>query len=76
MSKTTVRTHQECIKLHKRLNINVITFTERHSHAFPGHQPEIDNGRLKSVYNSWETTTRSSYVDPKIRQQPLQNPTS
>lgn len=54
----------------------LIHLKERHSHAFPGHQPEIDNGRLKSVYNSWETTTRSSYVDPKIRQQPLQNPTS
>ncbi|XP_069115861.1 cilia- and flagella-associated protein 68-like [Argopecten irradians] len=47
----------------------------RHSHAFPGHQPEIDSKSSKAVYNSWETTTRSSYVDPRIRVQPLQPPT-
>ena len=45
--------------------------SERHSHAFPGHQPELDLPKLKEVYNSWETTTRSSYVNPKIREQPL-----
>jgi len=30
---------------------------------------------LKGQYNSWETTTRSSYVDPRVRKQPVQPPT-
>ncbi|KAK3597988.1 hypothetical protein CHS0354_042341 [Potamilus streckersoni] len=44
---------------------------ERHPHSFPGHQPEIDSAKVKSVYNSWETTTRSGYIDPKVRLCPL-----
>ncbi|KAK3098812.1 hypothetical protein FSP39_023326 [Pinctada imbricata] len=46
----------------------------RHSHAFPGHQPELDSMKLKQTYNSWETTTRAGYVDPRIRKEPVQNP--
>ena len=45
-----------------------------HSHSFPGHQPEIDSQKQKAIYNSWETTSRSSYVDPKIRTRPTQTP--
>ncbi|XP_055958912.1 cilia- and flagella-associated protein 68-like [Patella vulgata] len=43
----------------------------RHPHAFPSHQPELDHHSLKSQYNSWETTSRGSYVSPKVRQQPV-----
>ncbi|ESO93723.1 hypothetical protein LOTGIDRAFT_203076 [Lottia gigantea] len=46
---------------------------ERHSHAFPSHQPELDLPSLKSQYNSWETTSRAAYVDPKIREHPITN---
>ena len=42
-----------------------------HPNAFPGHQPETDSPGLKNIYNSWETTTRAGYVDPRIRQNPL-----
>ncbi|KAJ8313341.1 hypothetical protein KUTeg_009127 [Tegillarca granosa] len=45
----------------------------RHPHAFPGHQPENDSVKQKAIYNSWETTTRSAYVDPKVRLQPVQS---
>jgi len=44
---------------------------ERHSYAFPGHQPELDSPSLKNVYNSWQTTTRAAYVDPKLRKDTL-----
>lgn len=44
-----------------------------HPNAFPGHQPETDNAAIKSIYNSWETTTRAGYVDPRIRQTPLES---
>jgi len=47
---------------------------ERHKHSFPGHQPETDSMKLKTIYNSWETTARAAYVDPKIRKQPLTSP--
>ncbi|XP_046376139.1 UPF0686 protein C11orf1 homolog [Haliotis rufescens] len=46
----------------------------RHPYAFPGHQPELDRPALKATYNSWETTTRASYVHPSIRAQPLTGP--
>ncbi|KAL8582641.1 hypothetical protein ACOMHN_028706 [Nucella lapillus] len=43
----------------------------RHSHAYPSHQPELDNDSLKSIYNSWKTTQRADYLDPTIRQRPV-----
>ena len=46
-------------------------FAERHPHSHPAHQPELDPPQLKAEYNSWQTTTRSAYVDPKLRTQPI-----
>ena len=45
--------------------------SDRHPHAHPGHQPELDSKAAKKIYNSWETTSRVAYVDPRIRLQPL-----
>lgn len=41
--------------------------------AFPGHQTETDSALCKSFYNSWQTTSRSSFVNPKIREKPLKS---
>ncbi|XP_064650873.1 cilia- and flagella-associated protein 68-like [Lineus longissimus] len=43
----------------------------RQPHAFPHHQPELDHQSQKDEYNSFETTQRVSYADPKVRKQPL-----
>ncbi|ELT87954.1 hypothetical protein CAPTEDRAFT_155736 [Capitella teleta] len=43
----------------------------RHSHGFPGHQPELDLPKLQSQCNSWQTTSRTAYVDPKIQEAPV-----
>ncbi|PVD27734.1 hypothetical protein C0Q70_12906 [Pomacea canaliculata] len=43
----------------------------RHPHAFPHHQPELDTPKLKEIYNSWETTMRASYMDPRGRKNPI-----
>ncbi|XP_077985072.1 cilia- and flagella-associated protein 68-like [Glandiceps talaboti] len=37
----------------------------RDSYAYPGHQPEFDSGETKAVYNSFQTTSRAAYIDPK-----------
>ena len=52
----------------------VLYLTARHPHAFPGHQPELDHANDKAIYNSWETTTRAGYVDPRIRMGNLEVP--
>jgi len=57
-----------------RINLFIFFIPAPHSHSFPGHQPEIDSQKQKAIYNSWETTSRSSYVDPKIRTRPTQTP--
>lgn len=49
-------------------------FAAPHSNSFPGHQPECDSASAKAIYNSWETTSRSAYVDPRVRLRPTQNP--
>lgn len=41
------------------------------SHAFPGHQPDLDSPKLKDIYNSYETTSRAAYMDPKTKREPL-----
>ncbi|XP_013412320.1 UPF0686 protein C11orf1 homolog [Lingula anatina] len=46
----------------------------RYHNAFPHHQPELDTNTAKEINNSWETTTRVSYCDPRVRQQPLEPP--
>lgn len=43
----------------------------RHPHAHPAHQPDLDHPSLKAVYNSWETTSRAAYVEPRAREAPL-----
>ncbi|XP_074653110.1 cilia- and flagella-associated protein 68-like [Tubulanus polymorphus] len=43
----------------------------RHPHAHPAHQPELDSKELKSIYNSFETTQRASYMHPTVRKTPL-----
>ncbi|KAK7468069.1 hypothetical protein BaRGS_00036720, partial [Batillaria attramentaria] len=48
--------------------------TGSHPHAFPHHQPEIDCPQLKAIYNSWKTTTRADYIDPRIRMKPVGPP--
>lgn len=58
----------------KKKSIYFFLLSEPHSHSFPGHQPEIDNSKLKAIYNSWETTSRSAYVDPRVRLSPTQTP--
>lgn len=45
--------------------------TGRHPHSFPQHQPELDNAQQKAEYNSWKTTQRADYIDPRIRLEPL-----
>jgi len=47
---------------------------ERHSYAFPGHQPELDSPGLKSEYNSWQTTSRAAFLNPGTRKTPLEQP--
>ena len=49
-------------------------FSARQPYAHPAHQPELDPPCLKEIYNSWETTTRAAYIDPRIRHAPLHNP--
>ena len=41
------------------------------SHAYPGHQPELDLPAVKQSANSWETTSRLDFLDPRIRKRPL-----
>ncbi|CAH1796486.1 unnamed protein product [Owenia fusiformis] len=45
----------------------------RHPHAHPSHQPELDDPSLKAIYNSWETTTRAAYIDPRVKTAPINN---
>lgn len=46
-----------------------LSLPERHPRAYSSHQPELDTAKAKDTYNSWETTQRVAYLDPKIRQQ-------
>ncbi|KAK2148514.1 hypothetical protein LSH36_492g02002 [Paralvinella palmiformis] len=46
-------------------------FDARQPYAHPAHQPELDPPCLKEIYNSWETTSRAAYIDPKIRYSPV-----
>ncbi|KAK7106255.1 cilia- and flagella-associated protein 68-like [Littorina saxatilis] len=43
----------------------------RHPHAYPNHQPELDSADMKEHYNSWKTTQRADYLDPRIREEPI-----
>ena len=43
-------------------------------HAFPSHQPILDTVKLKRGYAGWETTSRQSYPDPRLRKAPLGSP--
>lgn len=43
----------------------------RHSHSFPGHQPDFDSDYLKDIYNSYTTTQRADYMDPSLRRVPI-----
>ncbi|GIY48606.1 uncharacterized protein CDAR_499581 [Caerostris darwini] len=38
----------------------------RVAQIFPGHQPQLDLPQLKKVYNSYETTSRVAYQDPRL----------
>jgi len=49
-------------------------FKERLPHAYSVHQPELDSASHKVVCNSWQTTQRGSYIDPKLREQPVKGP--
>ncbi|KAI0240430.1 hypothetical protein LSAT2_008827 [Lamellibrachia satsuma] len=40
-------------------------------HAFPHHQPVLDPQLMKDIYNSFETTSRQAYVDPRVRKAPV-----
>ena len=40
-------------------------------HAFPHHQPVLDTQQIKDVYNSFETTSRQAFVDPRVRKEPV-----
>ncbi|KAK2162384.1 hypothetical protein NP493_1526g00020 [Ridgeia piscesae] len=40
-------------------------------HAFPHHQPVLDSQQIKDVYNSFETTSRQAFVDPRVRKEPV-----
>lgn len=60
------------LKFKQTQMINLVVFIAApHPNAFPGHQPETDSQSQKNIYNSWETTTRAGYVDPRIREKPL-----
>ncbi|GBO00634.1 hypothetical protein AVEN_262798-1, partial [Araneus ventricosus] len=34
--------------------------------SFPGHQPQLDLPQLKKVYDSYETTARVAFQDPRV----------
>ena len=44
--------------------------TDRFSHAFPRHQPELDTAYLKAKCNSWESTNEAAYTDPAMQRNP------
>ncbi|GFO47008.1 upf0686 protein c11orf1-like protein [Plakobranchus ocellatus] len=47
---------------------------ERLPHAFSAHQPELDPPMHQAYCNSWQTTQRASYLDPKLRLEPMACP--
>ncbi|XP_066274728.1 cilia- and flagella-associated protein 68-like [Branchiostoma lanceolatum] len=47
---------------------------EREPIGFPGSQPELDPPLLKNEYNSFQTTSRAAYVDPRVRKEPVVPP--
>jgi len=39
--------------------------------AFPAHQPEFDSEELREICDSFITTSRTAYIDPRLRLEPL-----
>ncbi|XP_784695.1 UPF0686 protein C11orf1 homolog [Strongylocentrotus purpuratus] len=50
---------------------HILHLAARESRSFPASQPELDPPAVKERYNSFETTSRASYVDPKLRKNPV-----
>lgn len=44
---------------------------ERLPHAFSVHQPELDTPEHQAYCDSWQTTQRASYLDPRLRVEPV-----
>lgn len=39
--------------------------------CFPGHHPEYDSDISRELSNSFMTTSRCAYVDPRLRKEPI-----
>lgn len=55
----------------KAVQKQLLHLAEREPRAFPASQPELDQPGLKAEYNSFQTTSRAAFVDPRIRNRPL-----
>merc|ERR1712087_179614 len=42
-----------------------------HPRAYSSLHPELDSEKLKGIYNSWQSTHRGDYLDPRLRQAPV-----
>jgi hypothetical protein len=49
----------------------LVHLAAREARAFPASQPELDRPGTKQEYNSFQTTSRAAYVDPRLRTTPL-----
>ncbi|XP_072166335.1 cilia- and flagella-associated protein 68-like [Diadema setosum] len=65
-------THKESyVSNPKAVPKHLLHLAAREPRAYPASQPELDPVKIKEHYNSFETTSRASYVDPRIRKSPV-----
>ncbi|XP_072033836.1 cilia- and flagella-associated protein 68-like [Amphiura filiformis] len=69
-------THEESYgKQPKPVAKELLHLSAPEARAFPASQPEIDPPSVKQEYNSFQTTSRAAYVDPRLRTAPMQGQT-
>ncbi|XP_038049546.1 UPF0686 protein C11orf1 homolog [Patiria miniata] len=65
-------THADSYKMERKsVPRSLVHLAAREARAFPASQPELDPPRTKQEYNSFQTTSRAAYVDPRLRTTPL-----
>ncbi|XP_071806355.1 cilia- and flagella-associated protein 68-like [Asterias amurensis] len=65
-------THMDSYKTErKEVPKTLVHLAAREARAFPASQPELDPTKIKQEYNSFQTTSRAAFVDPRLRTTPL-----